>query len=45
MDFVFTIILAFVVVITMYTVIKVKNKLAMKDIDCKKSMIKNNEYR
>ena len=31
MDFVFTILLAFVVVITMYTIILVKNKLAMKD--------------
>tara|TARA_B100000085_G_scaffold268839_1_gene279620 strand:- start:11789 stop:13003 length:1215 start_codon:yes stop_codon:yes gene_type:complete len=39
MDFVFTILLAFVVVITMYTIILVKNKLAMKDIDCEKNMI------
>ena len=45
MDFIFTIILAFVVVITIYTIIKVRNKLAMKDIDCKKSMIGNKEYR
>ena len=40
MDFVFTILLAFVVVITIYTIILIKNKLAMKDIDCKKNMIK-----
>ena len=42
MDFVFTILLAFVVVITIYTIILVKNKLAMKDINCKKNMIKKN---
>ena len=40
MDFIFTILLAFVVVITIYTIILVKNKLALKDIDCKKNMIK-----
>tara|TARA_E500000178_G_C17022363_1_gene756258 strand:+ start:581 stop:1804 length:1224 start_codon:yes stop_codon:yes gene_type:complete len=42
MDFVFTILLAFVVVITIYTIILVKNKLDMKDIDCRKNMIKKN---